>query len=223
MPVAVTAGVTAFPIVACLVGCRVCDRLPDILQHGFHGLWGAGGVRLSFRRSLPFFLPAAAVLAQSGANAGSLFGFSLLLSGLAVAAMVDIEYGLLPRLIQIPLLSAGLLAPLVGVGLVSLSAALTGAVALWLCVRGLQCGLSLIVGGCHDDVIGDGDLLLATVIGAWFGLGVGVMVLVLAVLFLLLSLLALVVRGTPARSAFLPFAPFVLASTSLTVSLWPIN
>jgi len=169
------------------------------------------------------------LLELGGALAGiasmQLFGWSLegglcflLLTTLLALSAIDLKEMLLPDLLVLPLLPAGLLfQSLYGDGLVS---GLIGASVAFAVMWGIGAAYGLMR---HAEGMGGGDIKLSGALGAWLGIAkipffllgafaTGVLVMGL---FLLLS--------RSEKSAPLPFGPFLAASAALFVLMPETN
>jgi leader peptidase (prepilin peptidase)/N-methyltransferase len=182
--------------------CRACG-------HGF----GAGYLLLELGGAL------------AGLASVQLFGWSLegglsflLLTTLLALSAIDLKEMLLPDLLVLPLLPAGLLfQSLYGDGLV---AGLIGAAVAFAVMWAIGAAYGLLR---HAEGMGGGDIKLAGALGAWLGiakipfflLGAFATGVVVMGLFLALN------RG--GKSGPLPFGPFLAASAALFVLLPETN
>ena len=131
----------------------------------------------------------------------TLFGFMV---GLLLLSIIDIEHGLLPDQITLPLLWIGLIVNLY-LEIVPLSAAVLGAtlgyVSLWLLFwiyKFLR----------NKEAFGYGDFKLLAATGAWFGFqALPSTLLYASIAGLVWALLKSLVKKTPIRSV--PFGPFI--------------
>ena len=169
------------------------------------------------------------LLELGGAVAGALsvwlFGWSLeaglcflLLAFLLALSAIDLEEMLLPDLLVLPLLPAGLLfQSLYGDGLTD---GILGAAAAFAVMWAIGAAYGLLR---HADGLGGGDIKLAGALGAWLG--------ILKIPFFLLSAFAagVVVMGSvlvltrQQSRAPLPFGPFLAASGALFVLMPEAN
>lgn len=163
------------------------------------------------------------LLELGGALAGlasvQLFGWSLegalsflLLTVLLALSAIDLKEMLLPDLLVLPLLPAGLLFQgLYGDGFVS---GLIGAAAAFAVMWGIGTAYGLLR---HAEGMGGGDIKLAGALGAWLGIAkipfflLGAFATGVVVMGLFLALK----RGD--KNAPLPFGPFLAASAALLV------
>ena len=155
----------------------------------------------------------------AGLASVQLFGWSLeaglsflLLASLLALCAIDLQEMLLPDLLVLPLLPAGLLfQSLYGDGLV---AGALGAAAAFAVMWAIGAGYGLLR---HAEGMGGGDIKLAGALGAWLG--------ILKIPFFLLGAFAtgVLVMGLflafsrREKSAPLPFGPFLAASAALFV------
>jgi prepilin signal peptidase PulO-like enzyme (type II secretory pathway) len=165
------------------------------------------------------------LLELGGALAGlasvHLFGWSaqgalcfLLLSLLLVLSAIDLEEMLLPDVLVLPLLPAGLAWQcLFGAGLVSsLLGAAAGFAVLW------AIGASYRLAR-HQDGLGGGDVKLAGVLGAWLGIAnIPFFLMGAFASGLIVMTTVLLVRKADARTP-LPFGPFLAFSAAVFVLL----
>ncbi len=126
------------PIMAGLLGGRLSQRLPLLLEEGWCGLLrpaaGFNGYPISWRGS-PFVLAAAVlgVLAAGPLETSRLLGLAVFLSGMATLALTDLEHRVVPDMLSFPLIGAGVGAAFLGCSLVSVQSALLGTVIGWCC------------------------------------------------------------------------------------------
>jgi len=137
-----------------------------------------------------------------------IFGSLVLLSTLLLLAIIDLECGLLPDGLTLPLLWAGLLFNL-WFQRVPLAEAVLGAavgyVALWLLFW-------LFYLGSGREGLGYGDFKLLAAMGAWLGVSALPQVLLLSALTGLLAGGILMLLGRMQRNEALPFGPFLAFS-----------
>ncbi|ANY14817.1 prepilin peptidase [Bordetella pseudohinzii] len=135
---------------------------------------------------------------------------------LVLMAWVDRRSCILPDILTLPFLWAGLLVNLDG-ALTPLPQAVLGAVfgygVLWVFYHGFKRCTGL-------EGMGYGDFKLTAALGAWLGVGVLAPLLLLAALAGVVAGLAARLRGGPDRPR--PFAPF-LAMAGVAALLWPPN
>lgn len=169
------------------------------------------------------------LLELGGALAGlasvQLFGWSLegglsflLLTTLLALSAIDLKEMLLPDLLVLPLLPAGLLfQSLYGDGLVS---GLIGAAVAFAVMWGIGAAYGLLR---HAEGMGGGDIKLAGALGAWLGIAKIPFFLLgaFATGVLVMGLFLAMNRGD--KSAPLPFGPFLAASAALFVLLPETN
>jgi len=142
---------------------------------------------------------------------------SLLLfeAGLVVIAFVDLDHQLIPNIITLPGIPLGLLAGLVGGGpsiLDRILGALTGAGFLY---------LVLLYGGAlyGQDAMGEGDLNLMALVGAFLGWKAVAVTLLVGCLSGSLVGLSLIALRRLGRREHMPFGPF-LALGALVSLFW---
>ncbi len=201
---------------------RAIDALPRrILQPQADAPGRPEGGALSTHRhrkrtwAIAVLMPALAVVTvqRLGLNAEGLAA-TVLLWTLLTAATIDLETGLLPDALTLPLLAAGLLVngwAVLTPWQAALAGAAVGALLLWIPHR-----IYRVVAGKAG--VGAGDFKLLAAIGAWLGWAplVGV-VFYAALLAAALGLLLLGVgRSKPQQT--LPFGPMLAAATALV--LW---
>lgn len=120
---------------------------------------------------------------------------------------IDIEHGLLPDVITLPLIAAGLLRSALGAG-PDLVAAALGAALGYLLVRALDSAWQRVRGRAG---IGQGDAKLLAAAGAWCGAQALAMVLMVASTsaLALIALVAVLTRRPIQSSEAVPFGPFL--------------
>lgn len=134
---------------------------------------------------------------------------------LLAASVIDLHHQLLPDDLTLPLLWLGLLAALFGLGTDLRSAvigAMAGYLSLWLVYQGFR----LLTG---KEGMGHGDFKLLAALGAWTGWQHLVAIVLLSSLVGAICGVALILLRGRARSAPLPFGPF-LAAAGWIVLLW---
>jgi leader peptidase (prepilin peptidase)/N-methyltransferase len=135
-----------------------------------------------------------------------LAGSVLLFVGLIMLTAIDLECGLLPDLLTLPLLWCGLLFHL---HTPALSDAVIGAVAGYLLLWGLYWVYRALRG---REGLGYGDMKLLAALGAWLGWAQLPQVLLLSSLTGLLAGGILMLFGRQARDDPMPFGPFLAGS-----------
>jgi leader peptidase (prepilin peptidase)/N-methyltransferase len=142
------------------------------------------------------------------ALAGYLFGASLL-----TLACIDAETGLLPDVITIPMIAAGLAINLAGV-FTTFRAAVIGAV-LGYAVLVVVLYAARAIGG--RDGLGFGDLKLFAAIGAWFGVASVSQVFLVSFVLAAAHGVLLVMRGKASSDDAMPFGPFIALAGVFTL------
>jgi len=132
------------------------------------------------------------------------------------ASIIDWETALLPDVLTLPLLWAGLLASVVGLTVTS-GAAVVGAVAGYLVPWALSAAMERLTG---NAAMAAGDFKLLAAVGAWMGWQVGLAVLVLS---LVLGALVVAVRlgVKKSRGQYVPFGPYIGTVTLAFVMIGP--
>ncbi|NMQ18447.1 prepilin peptidase [Candidatus Competibacter phosphatis] len=134
---------------------------------------------------------------------------------LLAASVIDLHHQLLPDDLTLPLLWLGLLAALFGLG-TDLHSAVIGAMAGYLSLWLVYQGFRLLTG---KEGMGHGDFKLLAALGAWTGWQHLVAIVLLSSLVGAICGVALILLRGRARSAPLPFGPF-LAAAGWIVLLW---
>lgn len=194
-------------------------RLPGALERAWaqEGAPSAGAshipchmpARPAWQRHVARLLAAALFAAcawRLGATPVALCGMALV-SALFVLAWIDIETGLLPDAITLPLTWAGLLVNLQG-ALAPLPSAVLGAVAGYLFLWAVFHAFLRLTG---REGMGYGDFKLMAALGAWFGIEALPWLLLVASLSGGLVGLALRWAGRAQRWQPLPFGPYLAA------------
>lgn len=152
------------------------------------------------------------ILSQFGITTPS-FLFILLSLCLLTAAAVDLQHHLLPDLITFPLLWAGLLLNLAGM-FASLESAVIGAAAGYGALFLISRGFYMLTGRVG---MGDGDLKLLAVLGAWGGWQVLPVTLLIASILGLCFALASKAKNRGAQDSMFPFGPALAAGGILSI------
>ena len=135
--------------------------------------------------------------------------------GLLALSAIDLETGLLPDAITMPLLWSGLVFNLLDT-FAPLRDCVIGAMAGYVVLWAVGHGFRLLTG---REGMGYGDFKLLAVLGAWLGWQALPAVLLLASLAGALVGVTLVARGRTSRDTPLPFGPY-LAAAGLLVLYW---
>ena len=195
---------------ACRRPIRAVENIPVVSWLWLRGKCAGCAAPIGRRYPAVEILAAVAVLM---AVAG--FGFTWLalaaavyVWALIVLAGTDLETGLLPDQVTLPLLWLGLLVNL-GDGLTSLTWAVAGAAAGYLSLWFLYWAFKLATG---KEGMGYGDFKLLAAIGAWLGWQALPAVALLAAAAGLLYALAAILMGRQTRRQPIPFGPFLAAA-----------
>ncbi|WP_330924212.1 A24 family peptidase [Candidatus Sororendozoicomonas aggregata] len=153
---------------------------------------------------------------------GSYFGVTIesiaycfFVYSLLVLTLIDIDKQLLPDIITLPLLWAGLLFNS-ATGLVPLQSALLGAVAGYLSLWSVYWLFKLATG---KEGMGYGDFKLLAALGAWLGWQLLPMIILLSSLVGTLATLLLIALKLHKRTNPIPFGPYLSASGFIAL-LW---
>lgn len=195
---------------ACKHRLSVLDNIPLVSWLALRGRCRYCGVRISAQ--YPFVealtaLACAVVAYRFGMMPVTLAGIALSFVLIALAG-IDIHTQLLPDSLTLPLLWAGLLLSLAGLG-PSPSHAILGAALGYLSLWSVYWGFKLLTG---KEGMGHGDFKLLAALGAWMG------PMALLPIVLLSSFIGAVVGGTflalnrRSRSTPIPFGPFIAAA-----------
>lgn len=202
---------------ACRRPIKAVENIPVFSWLWLRGKCAGCAAPISLRYPLVEALGAAAALWAVAA-----FGFSWLALAVAVyawaliaLAFTDLETGLLPDQITLPLMWLGLLVNL-GDGLTPLPWAVVGAAAGYLSLWFLYWAFKLATG---KEGMGYGDFKLLAAIGAWLGWQALPPVALLAAAAGLLYALTAIILGRQTRRQPIPFGPF-LAAAGWAALIW---
>lgn len=202
---------------ACRRPIKAVENIPVFSWLWLRGKCAGCAAPIGLRYPLVEALSAAAALWAVAA-----FGFSwLALAGAVYAwalialAFTDLETGLLPDQITLPLMWLGLLVNL-GDGLTPLPWAVVGAAAGYLSLWFLYWAFKLATG---KEGMGYGDFKLLAAIGAWLGWQALPPVALLAAAAGLLYALTAIILGRQTRRQPIPFGPF-LAAAGWAALIW---
>jgi prepilin signal peptidase PulO-like enzyme (type II secretory pathway) len=121
-------------------------------------------------------------------------------AALFVCGWIDWRQRILPNIVVLPLFLTGLLAGLLGCGLVDMRQVLLGAAV------GLLIPLVVrLLGGSANEAMGSGDIKFVAAIGAWMG------PVAVSAIFLLSAMTMLLVRAVATDEDRLPFGPALAA------------
>ena len=202
---------------ACRRPIKAVENIPILSWVWLRGKCAGCAASISFRYPLVEALAAAAALWAVAA-----FGFTWLALAAAVyawaliaLAFTDLETGLLPDQITLPLMWLGLLVNL-GDGLTPLAWAVAGAAVGYLSLWLLYWAFKLATG---KEGMGYGDFKLLAAIGAWLGWQALPAVALLAAAAGLLYALTAILLGRRSRRQPIPFGPF-LAAAGCAALIW---
>ena len=202
---------------ACRRPIKAVENIPVLSWLWLRGKCAGCAASISLRYPLVETLGAAAALWAVAA-----FGFTWLALAAAVYAWAlialagtDLETGLLPDQITLPLMWLGLLVNL-GDGLTPLAWAVIGAAAGYLSLWSLYWAFKLATG---KEGMGYGDFKLLAAIGAWLGWQALPAVVLLAAAAGLLYALTAILLGRRTRRQPIPFGPF-LAAAGWAALIW---
>ena len=200
---------------ACGQPVKATDNIPILSWILLRGRCAGCAASISPRYPLVELLGALAALAAALAFGMTWLGLAaaLYLWVLIALACVDLETGLLPDQLTLPLLWCGLLANLPG-AFAPLTSAVVGAAAGYLVLWGTFWGFKLATG---KEGMGYGDFKLFAAIGAWLGWQALPAVLLLsAVAGILYALPAILMRRRD-RNEPIRFGPFLAAAGGLAL------
>ena len=140
----------------------------------------------------------------------------LFCAALVALTAIDWDTTLLPDDITLPLLWGGLLAALAGLSGVSLSDAVTGAIAGYLSLWAVYWAFKLATG---KEGMGYGDFKLFAALGAWFGWQALVPIILLASVIGAIVGIAMKFASRLREGGYVPFGPF-LAGGGFAALLW---
>lgn len=202
----------------CGHGIRWYENIPVLSWLVLRARCAACGARISAR--YPAIELAAALI---GLAAALQFGYGWwLLAVLAASwtllalAMIDYDTTLLPDQLTLPLLWAGLLVALLGIGPVSLHDAVIGAMAGYLSLWSVYWLFRLLTG---KEGMGFGDFKLLAALGAWLGWQMIPLTILLSSVVGAVVGLLLIVTGAVRRDQGIPFGPY-LAGAGWIALLW---
>jgi leader peptidase (prepilin peptidase)/N-methyltransferase len=209
---------------ACRAPIRARHNIPVVSYLWLRGRCATCGVAIPARYPLVEILTgivSALVVARLGLSLEAAGALGLAWSLIALA-VIDLDHQILPDVITLPLLWAGVALALVGddVGgytvLADLRSSVIGAMAgycsLWLLYHGFR----LVTG---KEGMGYGDFKLLGALGAWLGWQALPLVILLSALVGAATGIALIVIRGRDRQLPMPFGPF-LAAAGLVALLW---
>ncbi|MGZ0718450.1 prepilin peptidase [Pseudomonas sp. AP19] len=141
----------------------------------------------------------------------------VLVGGLLTLSLIDLDHQLLPDVLVLPLLWLGLIVNSFEL-FTTLSHALWGAVGGYLVLWAIRFLSRLITG---DYGIGQGDLKLLAMLGAWGGWQILPVTLVLSSLVFAVVGSTLLALGKIERTALVPFGPYLAAAGWLALLYTP--
>ena len=141
----------------------------------------------------------------------------MLAGGLLTLSLIDLDHQLLPDMLVLPLLWIGLIVNSFEL-FTNLSHALWGAVSGYLVLWAIRVLSRLITG---DYGIGQGDLKLLAMLGAWGGWQILPVTLVLSSLVFAVVGSTLLALGKIERTALVPFGPYLAAAGWLALLYTP--
>ncbi|AOB32824.1 hypothetical protein AKI39_21905 [Bordetella sp. H567] len=192
---------------ACGAAIRGWRRIPLLGWLGLRGRCGDCGARIAWRYPL-IELSTAALFALCAWHYGPGLAAAcamILAAALVALAWIDAETGLLPDVITLPLVWAGLLVNTLSVFTSPVQAVLGAAVG-YLFLRGLHHAFLWVTG---REGMGYGDFKLLAALGAWLGLAALPMVLLAASLAGVVVGLALILARRVGRHQPQPFGPYL--------------
>ena len=200
---------------ACGEAVKAADNIPILSWIRLRGHCASCATPISLRYPLVELLGALAALA-------AVLAFGLTWIALAAAAYlwvlialacIDLESGLLPDQLTLPLLWCGLLVNVPG-AFTPLASAVVGAAAGYLLLWTTYWGFKLVTG---KEGMGYGDFKLYAAIGAWLGWQVLPAVALLAAVAGILYALPPILLGRRDRNVPIRFGPFLAAAGSVAL------
>ncbi len=200
---------------ACGEPVRACDNIPIVSWMRLRGRCAGCAAPISLRYPLVEVLGALAALAAVLAFglSGTALATAAYLWVLIALACIDLESGLLPDQLTLPLLWCGLLANVLG-AFAPLASAVLGAAAGYLFLWATYWVFKLVTG---KEGMGYGDFKLYAAIGAWLGWQALPAVALLAAVAGILYALPPILVGRRDRNAPIRFGPFLAAAGSLAL------
>ena len=200
---------------ACGEPVKALDNIPIISWIRLRGRCAGCAAPISLRYPLVELLGALAALAAALAFGltWTALAAAVFLWALIALACIDLESGLLPDQLTLPLLWCGLLVNVPGV-FAPLASAVVGAAAGYLLLWTTYWGFKLVTG---KEGMGYGDFKLLAAIGAWLGWQALPAVVLLAAIAGILYALPPILMGRRDRNAPIRFGPFLAAAGSLAL------
>lgn len=189
------------------------DNIPLLSFGLLRGRCRSCGLAIAWRYPLVEALTATAFVAaygQAGALDVEFVVASALLAGLIAITFIDLEHQIIPDVITLPGIVAGVIS------------ALVSARATWtesLLGIGVCGGLLLLVIVASGGGMGGGDVKLGAMLGAFLGWKAGLFALLVAVVLGGIVAAALLVSGRKGRKDPIPFGPFLAAGGAVALLL----
>ncbi len=209
----------AWPLMSGVIAPRLCQRLPQMLDCGWPGLWTAAPV-LPPSRGRHCWGPgiaagaAVGIVALTPVASSSLFCVAISLSGLALLAATDLEHRMVPDVLVMPLIGLGVVVAALGISPIALSTAVVGAAVGWGYGKAIQVMLSHSRNGDDGAELGEGDVKASAAIGAWFGGVFAYVALTLAVFAVGAGVLCRRHAGVSDRVEEAPLACYLFGATA---------
>lgn len=184
------------------------ENVPVVSYVFLRGKCAACGTSISSRYPL-VELANAALFAYCGWRWGATAiggAYCLLSAALLTAALIDWDSTLLPDDITLPLLWVGLIAASMGWTTTTLTDAVWGAVAGYMCLWLIFWGFKLLTG---KEGMGYGDFKLLAALGAWFGWPSMIQILLMSSLIGAFVGIAMKFSSGLREGGYVPFGPFL--------------
>lgn len=204
-------GRSACPHCGAMIGAA--DNIP-LLSYGLlRGRCRSCGHAIAWRYPLVEALTAAAFVAaylRAGALDLEFVVASILLAALIAITLIDLEHQIIPDVITLPGVVAGVISALVSAR-ITWTESLLGI--------GVCGGLLLLVIVASGGGMGGGDVKLGAMLGAFLGWKAGLFALLVAVVLGGIVAAALLVSGRKGRKDPIPFGPFLAAGGAVALLL----
>ncbi len=208
---------------SCEAPIRPWHNVPLLGYAWLRGRCAACGARISLRYPVIELLTgllSAVVAWQLGPGAAGLAALGVTWCLIALA-VIDLDHQLLPDVITLPLLWAGLAYSLVlhapdDPAFADLAASVAGAIAGYLSLWTLYHGFRLLTG---KEGMGYGDFKLFAALGAWLGWQMLPLIILLSAVSGAVVGIALIGLGRHGRQVPIPFGPY-LAAAGFIAMLW---
>jgi leader peptidase (prepilin peptidase)/N-methyltransferase len=192
---------------------RAVDNIPLLSFAILRGRCRSCGLAIAWRYPVVEALTATAFIAaylRSGALDFDFVVASALLAALIAITLIDLDHQIIPDVITLPGIVAGVISALVSPRITWMESLLG---------IGVCGGLFLLVIVASGGGMGGGDVKLGAMLGAFLGWKVGLFALLVAVVLGGVVAAALLVSGRKGRKDPIPFGPFLAAGGAIALLL----